>query len=115
MENETDDSQDLVKLLMYANEVDVEGLIAVTSRPLMNDVFPESIVDRVKAYGVIRENLKFHAAGWPTEERLLSTIATGPLDDGPSRHIRKWEPKWGLARAWEMVELLLDLTLSFQL
>jgi hypothetical protein len=42
MENEPDDSQDLVKLLMYANEVDVEGLIAVTSRPLMNDVFPES-------------------------------------------------------------------------
>lgn len=96
MENEPDDSQDLVKLLMYANEVDVEGLIAVTSRPLMNDVFPESIVDRVKAYSVIRENLKFHAAGWPTEEHLLSTIATGPLDDGPSRHIRKWEPKWGL-------------------
>jgi hypothetical protein len=65
MENEPDDSQDLVKLLMYANEVDVEGLIAVTSRPLMNDVFPESIVDRVKAYtraryqinGVIHKSL----------------------------------------------------------
>ena len=48
MENEPDDSQDFVKLLMYSNEIDIEGLIAVTSRPLMNDVFPESIVDRVK-------------------------------------------------------------------
>jgi hypothetical protein len=95
MENEPDDSQDLVKLLMYSNEIDIEGLIAVTSRPLMNDVFPESIVDRVKAYGVIRDNLKLHASGWPTENQVLSTIATGPVDDGSSRHIRKWEPGWG--------------------
>ena len=43
MENEPDDSQTMVRLLMYSNEVDVEGLIAVTSRWLQNAVFPESL------------------------------------------------------------------------
>ncbi len=32
MENEPDDSQTMVKLLMYSNEIDIEGLIAVSSR-----------------------------------------------------------------------------------
>jgi hypothetical protein len=49
MENEPDDSQTMVKLLMYANEIDIEGLIAVGSRWLPNHVFPEPIHDRVKA------------------------------------------------------------------
>lgn len=49
MENEPDDAQTMVKLLMYSNEIDIEGLIATTSRWLPNLVFPESIADRVKA------------------------------------------------------------------
>lgn len=32
MENEPDDAQTMVKLLMYSNELDIEGLIATTSR-----------------------------------------------------------------------------------
>ncbi len=49
MENEPDDSQTMVRLLMYANEIDIDGLIAVTSRWVRQEVFPESIVDRVLA------------------------------------------------------------------
>ncbi len=77
MENEPDDSQTMVKLLMYSNEIDIEGLIAVTSRHLPQLVFPESIVDRVKAFGVVRKNLLKHATGWPTEEYLLERTAEG--------------------------------------
>lgn len=77
MENEPDDSQTMVKLLMYSNEIDIEGLIAVTSCWLQNDVFPESIVDRILAYGVVKENLEKHAAGWPSVEYLLSKVAGG--------------------------------------
>src|ERR1035437_8968346 len=50
MLNEPDDSQTMVRLLMYANEVDIEGLIAVSgfalypgrdaSRPWKNRVHP---------------------------------------------------------------------------
>ena len=77
MENEPDDSQTMVKLMMYSNEIDIEGLIAVTSRWLQNRVFPESIVDRVLAYGEVRSNLAKHAQGWPTVEYLMSKIGSG--------------------------------------
>ncbi len=82
MENEPDDSQTMVHLLMYANEIDIEGLIAVGSRWLPNNTFPESIHDRVKAYGIVRPNLMLHAPGWPTEEDLLSRIAAGQIGYG---------------------------------
>ncbi len=77
MENEPDDSQTMVKLLMYANELDIEGLVAVTSRWLPHQTFPESIHDRVQAYGIVRPNLMRHAPGWPTAEQLLSRIGSG--------------------------------------
>jgi hypothetical protein len=82
MENEPDDSQTMVRLLMYANELDIEGLVAVTSRWLQDEVYPESIHDRVKAYGVVRPGLVEHAEGWPTEEHLLSKIGSGPRGYG---------------------------------
>ena len=84
MENEPDDSQTMVKLLMYANEVDIEGLIAVTSVHLPNMVFPESIVDRVNAYGVVRDHLMLHAPGWPTATELLEKVAGGQRGYGMS-------------------------------
>lgn len=82
MENEPDDSQTMVRLLMYANEIDIEGLIAVTSRWVRTAVFPESIVDRIQAFGIVRENLSKHASGWPTVEHLLSVTAGGQEDFG---------------------------------
>ena len=77
MENEPDDSQTMVKLLMYSNEIDIEGLIAVTSIHLQRDVFPESIFVRVQAYGLVRPSLMKNAPGWPTEEYLLDRTAGG--------------------------------------
>jgi hypothetical protein len=77
MENEPDDSQTMVKLLMYSNEIDIEGLIAVTSCWLQNDVFPESIEDRIEAFNIVRTNLEKHAKGWPTREELMSKVAGG--------------------------------------
>ena len=77
MENEPDDSQTMVKLLMYANELDIEGLITVTSRWLPDRMYPESIAVRVQAYGVVRPYLQKHATGWPTEAYLTERIASG--------------------------------------
>ncbi len=77
MENEPDDSQTMVKLLIYSSEIDIEGLIAVSSRWLPNDCFPESIVDRVEAYGLVRAQLARHATGWPSREYLLDRTAGG--------------------------------------
>lgn len=84
MGNEPDDSQTMVHLLMYSNELEIEGLIAVTSRwlnpsrPAPKDgTHPEMIVERVRAYGKVRENLLEHAGGWPTQEYLLSRTEAG--------------------------------------
>ncbi len=82
MENEPDDSQTMVRLLVYANEIDIEGLIAVTSRWVREEVFPESIVDRIQAYGIVRPNLMKHAAGWPSVDHLLSVTAGGQTGFG---------------------------------
>lgn len=77
MENEPDDSQTMVKLLLYSNEIDIEGLIAVTSCWLKDDVYPESIVSRIQAFGIVRPNLMKHANGWPTTDYLLSVTGGG--------------------------------------
>lgn len=82
MENEPDDTQTMVRLLMYSNEIDIDGLIAVTSRWVRDEVFPTSISDRVLAYGLVRDNLMKHASGWPTVEHLLSVTAGGQLGFG---------------------------------
>lgn len=77
MENEPDDCQTMVKLLLYSNEIDIEALIAVTSRWLPNDHYPESIIDRIHAFGLVRSSLMRHAGGWPTVEYLLDRTAGG--------------------------------------
>src|SRR5271155_4619333 len=69
-----DDEQSLVRFLVYANEWDVEGIIAVRShaRPGEN-LNPErtglGIVQRlVRAYGQVYPHLKENAPGYPTPE-----------------------------------------------
>ncbi|MGC9349639.1 MAG: nucleoside hydrolase-like domain-containing protein [Anaerolineae bacterium] len=81
LENEPDDSQMLVHLLLYANELDIEGLVAVTSRWLQDEVHPESIEARVRAYDEVRANLQRHAEGWPEVDDLLAIIGEGPISD----------------------------------
>lgn len=75
--NEPDDEESLVRFLVYANEFDVEGLIATTSVWLRDTVRPERIVERVNAYGQVRDNLLKHAPGYPTKEHLLSVTQSG--------------------------------------
>lgn len=73
--NEPDDQQSLVRFLVYANEYDVEGLIATTSVHLKNAVRRDKIEELIEAYGKVRDNLMSHAAGFP-EEAYLKSITT---------------------------------------
>ena len=59
--NEPDDEQSMVRLLSYANEFEIEGLIATTSCWLRNRTVPEKIVERIEAYRQGRANLMVHA------------------------------------------------------
>jgi hypothetical protein len=75
--NEPDDEESLVRFLVYANEFDVEGLVATTSTWLRNRTREDIIRRFIAAYGEVRPNLLKHAPGYPTTEQLLAVTATG--------------------------------------
>ncbi|MDZ7879929.1 MAG: DUF1593 domain-containing protein [Saprospiraceae bacterium] len=77
IEADPDDAQSFVRLLLYANQIDIKGMIATTSCWQKTRVAPESIKKIVKAYGFVQPNLNKHEAGFPTEKELLLTIKQG--------------------------------------
>lgn len=70
--NEPDDQQSLVRFLAYANEYDIEGIVATTSTHLRNSTRKDKIEELVRNYGKVKANLDKHAPGYPTMEYLLS-------------------------------------------
>jgi hypothetical protein len=76
-----DDQQSMVRLMLYANEFEIEGLIASaagTPGELKEaTVKPQLIREIVEAYGQVRGNLALHASGYPTVEDLLARITSG--------------------------------------
>lgn len=77
IEADPDDTQSLVRLLLYANQMDIEGLVATTSCWLKTEVNPESIERVVRAYGKVQPNLLRHEVGFPGERDLLNRITSG--------------------------------------
>jgi hypothetical protein len=80
--NEPDDQMSLVRLLVYANEVDIEGLVATTSTWQRNHTQPDTLKEIIESYGQVRANLMQHGTGWPTGEKLLSLVASGQVAYG---------------------------------
>ena len=66
-----DDQQSMVRLLAYANEFDVEALVATSRMGHGHDVRPDLIQQIVNAYGQVRANLLLHKPGYPTASALL--------------------------------------------
>lgn len=77
IEADPDDSQSLVRLLLYANEIDIEGLVAITSTHMRGEVHPQTMRRIIGAYGRVQPNLLKHAAGYPTAQSLLSKVSVG--------------------------------------
>ncbi len=82
MGNEPDDQMSFVRLLLYANELDLEVLIATTSTWQKNKVQPETMHKIVAAYGEVRANLLKHAPGWPEAAQLDARVMSGQLAYG---------------------------------
>jgi hypothetical protein len=78
MGNEPDDQMSFVRLLLYANELDLEGLVATTSTWQKDKVQPETMREIVRAYGEVRPNLLKHADGWPEAAALEAVVSAGP-------------------------------------
>ena len=77
IEADPDDAQTLVRLLLYSNEIDIEGLIATTSVHQKARVAPESIKAILDAYGKVHGNLMLHNKNFPPKEDLLSLVKQG--------------------------------------
>jgi hypothetical protein len=77
-----DDQMSLVRLLTYANHMDIEGLVATPPGGATRPVNPDHIHRIVEAYGKVRDNLELHEPGFPAAERLQAVVASGvPLGD----------------------------------
>lgn len=77
IENEPDDAMSMVRFLTYANQFDVEGLVATTSIHQKNRVAPQRIREIVSAYAKVRDNLEANEPGFPTGDYLLARISEG--------------------------------------
>jgi hypothetical protein len=76
-----DDRQSMIRLLLYANEFDLELLIATaagTPGELGESITrPDLILEIVDAYGQVLPNLRRHARGWPEAEALRDRVTSG--------------------------------------
>ena len=76
-----DDMQSMRRLMLYANEFEIAGLIASASgtprETGRETTRPELIRAIIGDYGAVRERLARHASGYPTDEALLRVVRAG--------------------------------------
>ena len=80
--NEPDDQMSMVRLLVYSNELDIEGLVATTSTWMRNRVRPDVIHTVLDAYEQVHASLSRHAGGFPTAPALRALVTTGQTGYG---------------------------------
>src|SRR3954470_20755328 len=80
--NEPDDEESLVRLLVYSNEFDIEGLVATTSVWLRQSPREDLIRRDIDAYAKVRPTLLIHAPGFPPANQLAAVACTGQTTYG---------------------------------
>ena len=80
--NEPDDEESMVRFLVYANQYDIEGLVATTSTFLRQTPHEDLIRRQLEAYAQVRDNLLVHERGFPSKQALLAVTATGQPEFG---------------------------------
>jgi len=74
-----DDRMSMVRLLTYANQFDIEGLVATQNS---RGVFRDQLEHLVDTYAEVRDNLELHEQGFPAAAALRKTISVGPVKGG---------------------------------
>lgn len=72
-----DDEQSLVRLLLYANQIDIEGIVATTSCWQQNRIRPDFIARIVDAYEKVQPNLLKHESGYPSADDIRTVVKNG--------------------------------------
>ena len=75
--NEPDDFMSMVRLMVYTNQIDIEGLIASTSIHQSKKVSPELIEKVIHGYEKVQPYLLKHEPGFPSAQKLLSLVKKG--------------------------------------
>lgn len=71
-----------VRLLLYSNEIDIEGLVAVTSTWLRFAVHPEGVRTVIKGYAKVHDKLLKLDKRYPTAESLEALVGEGVVKYG---------------------------------
>jgi hypothetical protein len=74
--SDPDDVQSMVRFLVYANEFDVEGLVA-SAGTFANIARKQNILDILNLYDQVDENLRKHDSRYPTAEQLRAVTWQG--------------------------------------
>ena len=90
MGNEPDEMQQMMQSLMYANVIDIEGLISVTGihlhpekpRPYRSVTHPELFYKLIDGYEKVWANLHRHADGWISPFNLRLGVCAGQSEYG---------------------------------
>jgi hypothetical protein len=82
--NEPDDQMSMVRLLVYSDGFDIEGLVATTSTWMKKAVRPDVIRLLIDAYEQVHPNLLEHSPGFPLAATLRAAVRTGQPDYGMS-------------------------------
>ena len=80
--SDPDDTQSMVRLLLYSDVIDIEGLIATTSTWKKTSVSPELIQAVVRAYSEVCGNVVKHDANYPPAEALEAVVKHGRAEYG---------------------------------
>ena len=75
--NEPDDAQSLIRFLLYANQFDVEGILATTSVHKRGGTEERRIYEILDAYSKVRDNLEKHEQGYPSADFLRQRTQKG--------------------------------------
>ena len=116
VENEPDDTMSFVRLFLYANQIDIEAIVATTSIHMKEGVHPETVRKILAEYGKVQPNLLKHEPGYPTGKELqarvfagqpgygMAAVGAGKDTPGSERLLRAfdsddsrplWIPVWG--------------------
>jgi len=77
IEADPDDTQSLVRLMLYTNDLDIQGIVATTSVHMRGTVHPESVRAVIDRYARVRPNLLKHDPAYPPAQQLLAKVSQG--------------------------------------
>ena len=79
---EVDDTESMVRLLLYSDVIDIQGLVATTSTWKRDSVSPDLIQNVIRVYSQVHSNLVKHDPAYPPAQDLQALVKQGRAEYG---------------------------------